>query len=121
MINVMCTLSSKIYPFRYLFLVVGFIAMSGFAYIVFKGSKELDVYILPLVSSFGWCIALFGIASTFQKAPPIVISNDSFFTRLRKRFSRFLMWLWSTAFFILSIMMLYISYKTFGFSLVGGS
>ncbi len=121
MIETMQGLALKIYPVRYLVVGIGGIALACFVYIVLSGEAHLDDYLLPLVSIFGWCVSLYGIATTFQNAPPEILENDRFFTRIKKRISRFISWFWSVAFCLVTVLMFYLSYKTFSMSLAGGS
>ena len=85
--------------------------------ILVSKARYLDVYILPLICAFGWCISLFGIAVSFRNPLPVIHNGDGFFRRLKIRIYRLINWFWALSFFIVTGMMFYISYKAFKMAL----
>ncbi len=114
-------LALKLYPVRRIILTIGIVDVFLLAYFIFSSDKNLDAYILPLASTFVWCLALYGIAISFYKPTPIISDSDNFLTRVTKRVALFLSWLCAVTFCLITLLLFYLSYKTFSYSLMMNS
>ena len=119
MIDVMQRMATKIYPVRLIFVVLSFVFLFVFIYALVSGDESQDVYLLPSLVSFAWSVCLFGISDVFKSVPQKTDENDGFFRRIKKRVRRFITWMWSIGFFVCSVLLFYLSYKSFGLALAG--
>lgn len=118
MLNTMTRLSAQLFPIRHLFTFLGLVVVGFLVYIILiSKARYLDIYILPLICAFGWCVSLFGIAVSFRNPLPEIQTGDGFFRKLKIRIYRFINWFWSLSFLVITGMMFYISYKAFKMAL----
>ena len=114
MIEVMQRLANRVYPVRFLFVIIAFLSLFAFLYVALSGDHSLEPYLFPSIITFGWCVCLFGISDVFNKVPDNVEEGDGFFVRLRKRIQRLIAWVWSVGFLLCTVLLFYLSFKTFG-------
>ncbi|MCG8315271.1 MAG: hypothetical protein MI976_18830 [Pseudomonadales bacterium] len=120
MIQAMQGLANRVFPIRFLFVVIAFFSLFGFLYIALSKDQSLDLYLFPSLVSFGWCICLFGIADVFMSVPEEVKEGDGFFLRIKKRIRRSIAWVWSYGFMACTVLLVYLSYKSVSLA-IGGS
>ena len=119
MIEQMQGIARRIYPIRFLFIVIAFFCLFAFLYIVLSSEPYLDPYLYPSVVSFGWSVCLFGMADVFYRVPERVAEGDRFWVRIIKRVRRFIAWFWSAGFLVCTLILFYLSYKAFNLALAG--
>ena len=117
MIEIMQRIAKRIYPIRFLFIVIAFFCLFCFLYIALSADHSLEPYLFPSVISFGWCVCLFGISEVFNRVPAKTSQGDRFLLRLKKRVQRLIAWIWSVGFLVCTVLLFYLSYKTFGLAL----
>jgi hypothetical protein len=119
MIDVMQRLANRVYPIRFLFVVMAILCLLAFTYLVLSGDLRLDAYLFPSLISFGWSVCLFGVSDVFNKVPQKVNEHDGFFARVKKRVKRFVAWIWSVGFLVCTVMLFYLSFKAFSMAFAG--
>ncbi|MEO0423475.1 MAG: hypothetical protein AAF184_14155 [Pseudomonadota bacterium] len=117
MLQSMQRLARVVFPVRHLLGVMIALCVAAFAYILLSGDPALDAYLLPTLAALGWSLCLLGITIAFTTLPEPVQAGDRFFQRMRKRFRRFISWIWSVCFIVCSAMLLFLSFRALSLAL----
>jgi len=101
----------KLSALRYVCITGLLTCVIAFVWLLFQSDHELDKWLLPCATAFGWFACLYALLNFALLLPEQNQANRSYWQRLKYKVKTFFAWLLLIVFGLLSLNLLFISFR----------